>query len=260
MSIYFMGVDDTDVLGRKPGTGRLARELGATLQQQGLARLLGVVRQQLLVDPRIPYTSHNSPAVLVLDLAANGAAARAFDAAAAYVTEMSAPGSDPGLCLAEAATLNGEVRAFGIRASVDVVRKADAIALAARNGLRLVELGGTGDGIIGALAGVGLTAGGDAGRFLEYGDGLRDLGETITAAALRARGIGMLNLARNAEWIPDEAAIFIGDRLRPRLLGGKAVLLVDAGPEGWVAFDRRPPKMDGEHGHGHGHGYGQDDA
>jgi hypothetical protein len=259
MSTWFMGVDDTDVLGRKPGTGRLARALGATLQHRGLARLLGVVRQQLLVDPRIPYTSHNSPAVLVLDIGGNGASAEAFAAAAAYVTAHSAPGSDPGLCLAAAAALDGEVRDFGIRASIDVVTKAEALALAARAGLRLVELGGTGDGVIGALAGVGLTHGGNAGRFLEYGDGLRDLGDTLTAAALRSRGIGVLNLARNAEWIPDEAPIFIGDRLRPRLLGGQPVLLVDGGTEGWIAFDRRPPKHDGDE-HGHGHGWGQDEA
>lgn len=116
MNTYFTGVDDADVLGRKPGTGRLARELGAALQEQGLARLRGVVRQQLLVDPRIPYTSHNSPACLVLDLA-DDAAPRAFDAAARYVTERSADGSDPGLCLAAAARLNGAVRAFGVRAT-----------------------------------------------------------------------------------------------------------------------------------------------
>jgi hypothetical protein len=254
MSTWFLGVDDTDVLGRKPGTGRLARELGAALQAEGLARLLGVVRQQLLVDPRIPYTSHNSPACLVLDLAAD-APARAFDAAARYVTERSAPGSDPGLCLAEAASLNGAVRAFGVRASVEVVTKAEALALAAREGLRLVELGGTGGGVIGALAGVGLTAGGNAGRFLEYGEGLRELGESITAAVLRARGIAVLNLARNAEWVPDEAAIHVGDRLRPRLLGGRPVLLVDGGPGDWVAFDRRPPKAEGDE-----HGHGRDDA
>lgn len=126
--------------------------------------------------------------------------------------------------------------------------KAEAIDLAAREGLRLVELGGTGDGVIGALAGVGLTAGGNAGRFLEYGDGLRELGDAISAGALRGRGIAVLNLARNAEWVPDDAAIHVGDRPRPRLLGGQPVLLVDGGPDGWVAFDRRPPKrLTGRH-------------
>jgi hypothetical protein len=47
-----LGVDDTDVIGQKPGTGRLARDLGTHLQQRGLAQLVGVVRHQLLVDPR----------------------------------------------------------------------------------------------------------------------------------------------------------------------------------------------------------------
>src|SRR5207248_117992 len=75
-----MGVDDTDVVGRKPGTGRLARELGARLEAQGHARLVGVVRQQLLVDPRIPYTSHNSPACLLLSVegVANGSLRQLF--------------------------------------------------------------------------------------------------------------------------------------------------------------------------------------
>jgi hypothetical protein len=67
-----LGVDDTDILGHKPGTGRLARDLGAHLEQARMTVLVGVVRQQLLVDPRIPYTSHNSPACLILDMASDG--------------------------------------------------------------------------------------------------------------------------------------------------------------------------------------------
>lgn len=250
MTRYYLGIDDTDVLGRKPGTGRLARELGASLQADGLARLDGVVRQQLLVDPRIPYTSHNSPACLVLSIA-DGDGGRVFDTASRWVAARSADGADPGVCLAEEWRVDEAVRAFGVRASIEVVTKGEALGLAERTGLRLVELGGTGDGVIGALAGVGLTAAGNAGRFLEYGDGLRDLGQAISAAALRARGIAVLNLARDAEWIPDQAAIHTGDRLRPRLLGGRPVLLVERGDDGWLAFDRKQPRADGEeHGHG----------
>jgi hypothetical protein len=254
MKRHYLGIDDTDVLGRKPGTGRLARELGASLQADGLARLEGVVRQQLLVDPRIPYTSHNSPACLVLAIA-DGDAGRVFDTASRWVAARSADGSDPGVCLAEEWRVDEAVRAFGVRASIEVVTKSEALDLAERTGLRLVELGGTGGGVIGALAGVGLTAAGNAGRFLEYGDGLRDLGDAISAAALRARGIAVLNLARDAEWIPDQAPIHTGDRLRPRLLGGRPVLLVERGDDGWRAFDRKQPRADGE-----GHGQGWDEG
>ena len=250
MTELLMGVDDTDIVGRKPGTGRLARELGAHLAAQGLARLIGVVRQQLLVDPRIPYTSHNSPACLVLGVEAtsNGCTRQLFATAAQYVSERSAEGSDPGLCLAEARVVSGSVQEFGARASTEVVRKADALALAAREGLLLQELGGSGDGVIGALAGVGLTATGHAGRFLEYAGGLRDLGDPLAAGFLRRRGIALLNLGRNAELIPDDAMICTGDRLRPRLLGGLPVLLVENGPEGWRCFDRKPTHSDAHGG------------
>ena len=248
MPEFLLGVDDTDVAGHKPGTGRLARELGAHLEHEGVARLAGVVRQQLLVDPRIPYTSHNSPACLMLavDEADDGAVRWLFEVAAHYVATRSAPGSDPGLCLARATAVGSDVHDFGVRASAEVVRKADAVALAAREGMLLEELGGTGGGVIGALAGVGLTAGGSAGRFLELAGGLRQLGERIQASALRQRGIALLNLARNAEPIPDSAMIWTGDRLRPRLLGGRPVLLVEGGPDGWRCFDQKQQPANGD--------------
>lgn len=245
MTELLLGVDDTDVIGHKPGTGRLARELGADLEAQGLARLVGVVRQQLLVDPRIPYTSHNSPACLVLAADDAGALATIFAAAARYVTRRSARGSDPGLCIAPTATVGEEVKLFGVLASLDVVTQEDALTLARQEGIRLEALGGSGDGVIGALAGVGLTAAGNAGRFLEYAGGLRNLGDPVAAGVLRERGIALLNLSRNAEPIPNEARIRTGDRVRPRLLAGKPVLLVESGPDGWRCFDRKDPKPQG---------------
>lgn len=242
-----LGVDDTDVLGHKPGTGRLARDLGAHLERAGLARLVGVVRQQLLVDPRIPYTSHNSPACLILDFEGdgNGAAASVFDVAAHYVQSRAAQGSDPGLCLARREAVGSAVVQWGWRAGSEVLGKADAAVLARRERLRLEELGGTGDGIIGALAAVGLTAEGNAGRFLELAGGLRDLGERLSARALRQKGIALLSVARNGDAVPEDVEILTYDRVRPRLIGGRPVLLLEHTDEGWICFDRKPC-----HGHG----------
>jgi hypothetical protein len=236
-----LGLDDTDVLGRKPGTGRLARELGAHLQASGMAELVGVVRQQLLVDPRIPYTSHNSPACIILEtaVAANGGPQGLFDAAAAFVSARYAAGADPGLCLADRDAVSQDVRAFGLRAASSVVGKRDALEIGARAGVMLAELGGTGDGVIGALAGVGLTADGNAGRWLEWRTGLRDRGARLTAGALRAEGITVLSIARNGEPVPAEAWIEIGERLRPRMIGSAPVLLVEPADGGWRCFDRR---------------------
>lgn len=240
---YFIGIDDTDVLGHRPGTGRLVRDLGAYLETRREARVVGVIRHQLLVDPRIPYTSHNSPACLVADAEGEGnhVGQRLFDVAAGYVATRAAPGSDPGVCLGEAASIADAVIHFGCRASSEVVAKADALALARRHTLLLVELGGTGDGVIGALAAVGLTAEGNAGRFLELAGGLRGFGELVPARALRQRDIGILSVSRNGEVVPADARIATGDWVRPRLVGGRPVLLVERDEHGWRCFDRRTP-------------------
>jgi len=136
---------------------------------------------------------------------------------------------------------------WGWRASSEVLDKPGAEAVALRAGLRLEELGGTGDGIIGALAAVGLTAEGNAGRFLELAGGLRGLGELMPAAALRAKGIALLSMSRNGEPVPANVEIRTWDRVRPRLIGGRPVLFLEPTEQGWCCFDRRTHK-DGEGG------------
>jgi hypothetical protein len=242
---FLLGVDDTDVVGQKPGTGRLSRDLGAYLQRRGLAQLVGVVRHQLLVDPRIPYTSHNSPACLMLTAAAT-AAQEIFDVAGGYIVTRCAPGSDPGLCVAEQEKVEAAVVRFAQRASSEVVSKFEATAVARGRQLILEELGGTGDGIIGALAAVGLTAAGNAGRFLEWRGGLRDLSDRVAAAELRRRGIEILCVARDGEVVPSNAMITTGDWVRPRLVLGRPVVLVEHTDGEWRCVDRKSRHTEGE--------------
>ena len=64
MRVY-VGFDDTDNHESDYGTGKLTRHF-ENLLPEGCS-LWGVVRQQLLVDDRIPYTSHNSAACAVLE-------------------------------------------------------------------------------------------------------------------------------------------------------------------------------------------------
>ncbi|KPK74876.1 MAG: hypothetical protein AMJ79_12975, partial [Phycisphaerae bacterium SM23_30] len=60
MATILIGIDDTDNAASR-GTGFLARQLFRQCQNRQL-RPLGVTRHQFLIDPRIPYTSHNSGA------------------------------------------------------------------------------------------------------------------------------------------------------------------------------------------------------
>lgn len=236
-----LGVDDTDILGHRPGTGRLARELAETLATEGLATLVGVVRQQLLVDPRIPYTSHNSPACLILDLPEGDAAASrgVFDFACSWVAARAAVGSDPGVCVASVGAVDGDIVNFGCQAATSVLTKPGAIELAQAKGLLLAELGGTGDGVIGSLAGVGLTAEGNAGRYLELAGGIRDLDMDVQAEELRRRGVTLISAARDGHVIPPAALIRTDGKIRPRRIHGRPVLFVEPSEEGWRCFDRK---------------------
>lgn len=95
---YLIGIDDTDNLDSH-GTGHLARDLTNTLNALDIAEVEGITRHQLLVDPRIRYTSHNSSACLTINAQPERLAAL-IDACRNYLLTHSAPGSDAGLCVA----------------------------------------------------------------------------------------------------------------------------------------------------------------
>jgi hypothetical protein len=132
--------------------------------------------------------------------------------------------ADPGLCVAVADDIPQAVTAFGHRAQEDVVEKAEAYDVAESAGLFLDEYGGTGDGVIGALGSVGLTAAGDDGRFIAYGN-IRDYGEQISVERLRADDISVVDTAGDPI---DEGVVNTHDWIRPQLRGGVPTLPVEA--------------------------------
>lgn len=166
-----VAIDDTDNE-TSPGTGYLAQQLLAELDGLGLADPLGATRHQLLVDPRVPYTTHNSSACLLVEPREGVEAPALHEAAADFLQRSAAPGSDPGLAVVRKADVADEVVAFGQRAKVEVLDQDLARASAARAGVRLTGHGGTEDGVIGALAAVGLHRSGADGFYL-WLDGIR---------------------------------------------------------------------------------------
>jgi hypothetical protein len=217
-------VDDTDDAESR-GTGFRARQLGSLLERDRLVTLLGVTRHQLFVHPRIPYTSHNSAACLLVRLGPGVDDEALAARCRAFLRGTSAPGADAGLCLA-GADAGGGVAAFGQAAKRRVLTAGEARALARRGGLRLDPVTGDGGGVIGALAAVGRRAGGADGRFLGL-RGLRELTGTHAAGALRAlAGIEDVRTL-DGRSVPAAARVNAGDWPRPVLLGGRPVLLVE---------------------------------
>jgi hypothetical protein len=241
MTRLLIGIDDTDY-GDSIGTGALARELCLHLERLADARSRGITRHQLLVDPRIPYTSHNSAACLEIDSPVPTEGIE--DLACAFLSTLLHLGADPGLCLLEpnGADYRGLV-AFGRRAQREVVEHADARQLCRRLGLRQHELGGSGLGLVGATAACGLRLGGDDGRFISL-SGTRDLEGILTVTEiLRDSPIERVVDEQGRELGGDERVDTFG-WVRPDLVGGAIVLNVCRGAAGEPAAVVRDKKMD----------------
>ena len=103
--------------------------------------------------------------------------------------------------------------------------------VAKRAGLHLVGLGGTGQGVVGALAAVGLAATGDDGRFVQLGAWPDDLSGEQPAGLLRERGVDVFLADPDGPAVAPGSAD-IGKRLRPSYRGGKVVLYLRRTPTG----------------------------
>jgi hypothetical protein len=151
-----------------------------------------------------------------------------------YLVEHSAPGSDPGLCIAQ--ELSSDARQtlmdFGLRAKKEVLTKVQAYALAEKLGVHLSEHGGTGGGIIGALECIGLRLQGNDGRFRGWYH-LGQAGSIMTAGELRSYDtIEDIRTPDNAP-IEDTKLIRISDQLKTICMNGRSTLLVhSAGDDG----------------------------
>lgn len=228
-----VAVDDTDNLETK-GTGHLAARIIEGIEQNGWGRCSYITRHQLFVHPDVPYTSHNSAMVFTAEI---GDEARVHDLvayASAFLEQESAPGSDPGLCVAVEERLPSisDLVAYGRRAKQSVLTKDDAYRLARQLGVHLSEHGGTGGGVIGALAGVGLRLSGNDGRVrgrIEMGqaEGPASVGQICSNP--RVDAVKTLDGSHPAR----DELVLIQEREKAVLLDGRSTLLVmPSGSEG----------------------------
>lgn len=228
-----LALDDTDMPGT-PGTGRLARAIAAAIAAR--FSVAGVTRHQLLVDPAIPYTSHNSSAVLHIR-AGGDAINTVLDLARELVLDGYAEGADPGLAAVDADAVPPAVVAFGQDAKRCVLTQEQALGLARNTGIPLEPLGGTGGGVIGALAGIGLAATGCDGRYLEIGS-IRALGaETTVEAALEA-GVADVVTTDGRPVASGRLVCDHGKGPKPAVVRGRPVLFVEPCEAGWRALRR----------------------
>ncbi len=231
MSTLYIGLDDTDILD-SPGTGHLARDLAVILTKRW--PVLGITRHQLLNDPRVPMTARNSANVIHLSVDETTLnLTEVADEVAALMLARFQSGSDPGLCVA--LDLPQPAVEFGYRTKTTLVTQEEARHLADTHQLILRALGGTGGGIIGALAAVALASTGEDGRFIAVGQ-IRELRGVQPVEAIIAAGISGVRTPTGQA--VSSGFIETGDKIRPALIGGEAVLLVEPAGEQWRAIRR----------------------
>ena len=236
--IQLLGIDDTDDDSSR-GTGYQARRLGQAIRDNGLGNLRAVTRHQLLVDSRIEYTSRNSSACLVLETTKDDVPSL-IELARSELVAHCAPGSKVGICLAELSAVDAAIQEFGRAAKNEVLSIGAARSLGPPSEIHIEDIKGSGAGVIGALAAVGLHASGDDGRFV-WLPKLRDLGGKYTVAGLTdLLDVQVETVSGDA--LPPSAEIEAVEWMRPILRGGRAILLAEEdnvnGKIGWHFVDK----------------------
>jgi hypothetical protein len=143
------------------------------------------------------------------------------------------PGSDPGLCVAR--VVPDTVIEFGQRAKREVLTQAQARELAAAHGMLLLGVGGDEGGVIGALAAVGLAAGGEDGRYVMIGNS-RELTGSQPISVVLATGVAAVQTV-DGQQITE--GLVQSEKMRPARRGGRPILFVEQAGDEWV-----PLKLD----------------
>jgi hypothetical protein len=251
--IIYIGIDDTDILGG-PGTGRVAKGLAQALAEQCLVKSLGVSRHQLLIDSRVKCTSHNSSKGLAI--ITDRPETDLYEPAINYMKGCFVQGADPGLCICPEEKINQEIIEYALSSKEKLLFKEDAIKLAAKHDIFLKELGGDGGGVIGALASVGLRAGGNDGRIVDL-KGIKDIKGVITVGEVLEKTDIVRVQDVHGNLLAKNELIDSLDWLRPSLIDGEPVLRVknginQTGKSIWLGTEKKfkdmvKEKIVGEH-------------
>lgn len=218
-------IDDTDSID-SIGTGELATLIAEAIEEKGFGKSSYITRHQLFIHPDIPYTSHNSSMCFEAEIE-DSYLEQVINYAADFLKVESAEGSDPGLCIAVKDRISKPelLVEFGKKAKKEIITIAEAYDLAKKLGVHLSEHGGTGQGVIGALAGVGLRMSGNDGRLK---------GKIKLASEKETENVGHIKKVTGFESVKDLNGYELKDRefvniskeLKAVFLDGKSTLLV----------------------------------
>jgi hypothetical protein len=225
-TMIYVGIDDTDTLD-DPGTNQLARHIVRELSGHVRGRM--ILRHQLLEDPRVPCTKKNGCASIAFDRPNSGSLDDFITSLRQMIVPWCPRGSDPGLCVAE--DVPPAVVEWGLRCQRELLKQADARQIAAEHRIYLEGLGGTEDGVVGALAAIGLMATKNDGRVIHFDSDCADWYELtgcLDVNEIRQLGVDEILIMETGTPLTT-GVVDIGKRLRPNYRESKIVLYVARG-------------------------------
>ena len=225
---FLLCIDDTDELGREISTGSLAQEIA--LEISSFAKVSFITRHQLLLDPRINYTSHNSSMCLVAKISKEQKQ-KVLDIALELLTNKCAKSAEPGI----AAVFKDDIKDtkelinFGKNAKNMLLTTKQAFETAREQNVFLKALSPNANGVIGALAGIGLRLSGGDGKIR----GKFELNES-NLSVRELLNLNFIEAVADENFkplSPDERVNLIG-ALKPIFWDHKATLLVQKDKNG----------------------------
>jgi tRNA(Ile2) C34 agmatinyltransferase TiaS len=162
MTIY-VGLDNTSN-SESVGTAKFARRVAKKISDK--YPIYGVSRHQFYVHPEIKYSTYNFGAVIYLDCDEEVVDDISRTIKGIMDIEYNI-GSNPGLAVAHENQISPAVINYGQDAKKSILTQKRAVELAINSNIRLEGFGKTENGVIGAVAGIGLATTKNAGRFLQ---------------------------------------------------------------------------------------------
>lgn len=238
--IFFLGIDDTGQPG-KSGSGETALSLGLHLQACKLARLVHVSAHALIPPAEIPHSTLNHAYCLTLE--GEALQLREIDMESrVYLMRHSAAGANPGFALTPRERVIERIQNWGKACQMFTMERREALDLARSQGITTTGFTGSGSGVIGALAAVGLRASGSDG-WIAWLPGLPDLKGVMTfSEILQISTFDYVKSLRGRT--PDfRDRIQLGERVMPLLYNDRTLLLLAPAPRSagweWTALDVR---------------------
>lgn len=234
---YIIGIDDTDDIESK-GTGEIASELIAVIESRNFGKCGYITRHQLLIHPDIEYTSHNSS--MVFEALCDTTRAKEMQRVlCTHVKKESSPLSDPGICIfcPDDAGDCTELLKYGYLAKNKVLTKESALSLAEKHNIFLLDLGGDGNGVIGALAGVMLRYGKNDGELKGGAKNFKSESTYKISELLASKFIDEVKSVDGAEPMPEDR-VYVSWKIKPVLTEDRLTVFLKHTANGFLALEK----------------------